>query len=399
MGVQIGLADTGRLTATLRAAIAMERGALDTLPGSAEDLFAFARAQPGHLYEATAAFVLAMSGREREAAAELDRFLHRALAASGPRWLAAMAELAMVAVVCHDTAAARAVYQAMLSYRGRLVVRAGANASLGPVSRYLGLLALELGTLDDAVALLEEAAALEEGAGALPGLASTLVLLASARERRGGPGDAARAAADRHRAATIAGRLELTLLASRFTSRVDEWALRRDGADWVLEAADEHVRLRDSRGLHYLRSLLAAPGQEIAALDLVAGGSGLAAAPADPVLDLQARAAYRRRLAELEAALDAADRAGDRERAEQAEAEREALMGQLRRATGLSGRPRAHSADAERARVNVTRTLRATLERILLGAPRAGAHLQRSVHTGQSCRYQPEPGGPARWQV
>jgi hypothetical protein len=267
------------------------------------------------------------------------------------------------------------------------------------VSRFLGLLAVELGALDDAVALLEEAAALEEAAGALPGLANTLVLLASARQRRGLPADAARAAGYRRRAHTIADRLELTLLAERFTSQADEWGLRRDGEDWVLEAGDEHVRLRDSRGLHYLRSLLAAPGQEIPALDLVAGGAGLAAAPADPVLDAQAQAAYRRRLAQLDAALDAADRAGDRGRAARAEAERVALVAELRRATGLGGRRRALSADAERARVNVTRTLRATIERILLSAPRTGAHLQRSVHTGRACRYQPEPGGPTRWQI
>ncbi len=398
-GERIGLADTGRLARTLYAAIAVEQGTLGTIPGSAEDLFAFARAQLGHLYEATAAFVLALSGREREAAAELDRVLPRALAASGPRWLAAMAELAVVAAVCHDTAAARAVYEAMLPYRGRLVVRGGANASLGPVSRFLGLLAVELGALDDAVALLEDAAGLEEEIGALPGLANTLVLLASACQRRGSPADAARAAGYRRRARTIADRLELTLLAERFTSKTDEWRLRRDGEDWVLEAGDEHVRFRDSRGLHYLRSLLAAPGQEIPALDLVAGGAGLAAAPADPVLDAQAQAAYRRRLAQLEAALDAADRAGDRGRAARAEAEREALVAELRRATGLGGRHRVLSADAERARVNVTRTLRATIERILLSAPRAGAHLQCSVHTGRACRYQPEPGGPTRWQT
>ncbi|MEU7824717.1 hypothetical protein [Catellatospora sp. NPDC049133] len=52
------------------------------------------------------------------------------------------------------------------------------------------------------------------------------------------------------------------------------WRLRRDGDDdddWIIDADPEQARLRDIRGLHHLRSLVAAPGQEIAVLDLVAG--------------------------------------------------------------------------------------------------------------------------------
>ena len=32
-------------------------------------------------------------------------------------------------------------------------------------------------------------------------------------------------------------------------------------------------------------------------------------------------------------------------------------------------------------------------------APAAGAHLQASIRTGGACRYQPEAGGPAGWDV
>jgi hypothetical protein len=155
----------------------------------------------------------------------------------------------------------------------------------------------------------------------------------------------------------------------------------------------------DSRGLHYLRALLAAPGREIAALDLAAGGAGLVASSVGPPLDAAARDAYRRRLAELKTELDAADRTADRERADEAEAERDALLAELRRASGLGGRPRETSAEAERARVNVTRTLRATIDRIAAKAPRAAAHLQASVRTGLACRYAPAAGGPSRWHV
>ena len=73
--------------------------------------------------------------------------------------------------------------------------------------------------------------------------------------------------------------------------------------------------------------------------------------------------------------------------------------GELRQATGLAGRPRRAGADAERARVNVTRTLRGAIDRITSAAPIAGAHLDSSIRTGTLCRYQPAPGGPARWHT
>jgi hypothetical protein len=75
------------------------------------------------------------------------------------------------------------------------------------------------------------------------------------------------------------------------------------------------------------------------------------------------------------------------------------VLAAVRGASGLGGRPRQLSAEQERARVNVTRTLRAALDRISATAPLAGAHLAASIRTGRACRYQPSPGGPARWNL
>ena len=255
------------------------------------------------------------------------------------------------------------------------------------------------GKAGDAIRHFEEAIELEEQIGALPYLAHSLDGLATALTARAAAGDAERAAESRRRARAIAERLGLTLLLERLVPAPGEWTLARDGDDWVLTAGGEHARLRDGRGLHYLRALLAAPGRDIPALDLAAGGAGLAAAGTGPVLDAAARDAYRRRLDALAADLDAADRAGDRAAAERIEAERQALAAELRRAAGLAGRNRQASPEAERARVNVTRTLRATIERIAPAAPLAAAHLRSSIRTGAACRYQPAPGGPDRWHV
>jgi hypothetical protein len=167
----------------------------------------------------------------------------------------------------------------------------------------------------------------------------------------------------------------------------------------VLTAGPEVARLPDSRGLRYLRALLAAPGREISALDLAAGGAGLREARPEPSLDTAAREAYRRRLSELDAELDRADSTGDPQLAQRTEDERQALLAELRRGSGLGGRPRPLAAEDERARVNVTRTLRSAVDRIASVAPAAGAHLASSIRTGRACRYEPAPGGPTRWHV
>ena len=400
-GRRAGLADTDRLFGTLWWAMVVLRGDPPSAAAEAglKQLRDLSRRSPGHLYDATAARLLVALGRVAEAGLELQRALPGVLAGSGPRWLGAAADLATVAIATGDTAAAARLYPALAGYRGRLVVWAGANTVTGPVTHYLGALAAQLGRLDESAELLGEAIAWEEGAGTLPFLARSLAALSDVLIARGHPGDAVTASVHRRRAGDIAAQLGMPGLLASLTPPADEWTLLRDGSDWLLEAGDERARLRDGRGLDYLRALLAVAGQEITALDLVAGGPGLSAARAEPQMDAAAGAAYRRRLALLQDELAAADAAGDVARGQRAATERDAVLSELRRATGLGGRSRDVSTADERARVNVTRTLRATIDRITVAAPRAGAHLSASIRTGRACRYQPIPGGPARWHV
>jgi hypothetical protein len=365
----------------------------------ADDLLAIARARPGHLYEATAAVVLAIFGQTHEAAAEMQRVLPEMLAASGPRWLGSVCGLARVAAAAHDHEAAAQLYDALAPYRGLLAVQGGAAVVLGPTSHYLGLLAAEAGRWDEAVELHTEAVTMCERIGALPALVYARAALADARASRARPGDREAAEDLSRQAWNAAERLRMAVFLASLPVSDDRWRLRQDGEDWQLDADGEHVRLRDCRGLHYLRALLASPGQEITALDLVADGPGIVAASAGPVLDAQARAEYLYRLKTLATELDAADRSGDSTRAQSLERERVLLLDQLRRATGLGGRNRFVSPEAERARVNATRTLRSALDRISRVAPKAGAHLDASVRTGQNCRYDPGPGGPSGWDV
>ncbi|GAA2587992.1 hypothetical protein GCM10010435_77920 [Winogradskya consettensis] len=375
-GRRAGLADTARLTASLAGRLAVLRGAADA---QVAPLLEMARRLPGHFYEATAARVMADAGRDAEALLELDRVLPAVLAGSGPRWLGAVADLAFVASRGGDPGAVQKLYDVLVPYQGRLVVWGGANMVTGPVDDLLGRLAGRLGRAGEARAHLDRAVAQEERLGALPWLCATLAA-------RGRPGD-------RERARSLAARLGLAVAPG------DEWRLLRDGDDWFLEAGAETVRLRDVRGLHYLRTLVSSPGSEIAALDLVSGGAGLTAPPGEPVLDAGARNAYSARLVTLEEHLDEADRAGDAVRASEVAVERAALVAELRAATGLGGRPRLQSAEAERARVNATRALSTVLSRLEKVTPLAAGHLRASLRTGSHFRYQPAAGGPRRWRV
>ncbi len=172
------------------------------------------------------------------------------------------------------------------------------------------------------------------------------------------------------------------------------------------------VLLRDLKGLRYLERLLADPGREIHALDLVAveRGSLPIRATSGPegerandhagaVFDEQARAAYRRRLAEIEDDIDEATAMGDLERAARAEADREYLVMELARGVGLGGRHRFAAATSERARTSVTRALRYALDRIAAHHPSLGEHLERTLRTGVYCCYLPDPRAEASWVV
>ncbi len=196
--------------------------------------------------------------------------------------------------------------------------------------------------------------------------------------------------------------------------------VRAEGDHWSLTFAGETVRLRDLKGLRYLARLLAEPGREFHVLDLVTaeeGGPARTGASAEaageggpeaattsdlgvgPLLDEQAKAAFRRRITEVEEDRDEAQAAGDVERTASAELERDFLLRELSRAVGIGGRDRPAGAAAERARVSVTRAVRYALQRVGEHHPPLGAHLDHAVRTGTYTSYAPDPASPIDWEV
>jgi hypothetical protein len=179
--------------------------------------------------------------------------------------------------------------------------------------------------------------------------------------------------------------------------------LSDEGQAWIVRHGATTGRLRDAKGLRYLAELVAHPGTERHVLDLVDIVEGLPAEPgprrrdlgdAGEVLDATAKAAYRRRLEVLRQEIDDAEAIGDEARAVDLQAEAEALVAELARSMGLGGRDRRPSSAAERARVNVTRAIRAAIARVGEVSPELGQYLDRQVRTGFYCAYEPPAGAP-----
>ena len=113
--------------------------------------------------------------------------------------------------------------------------------------------------------------------------------------------------------------------------------------------------------------------------------------------DRTALDAYRRRLADLETEIDDATLDHDEERRARAEAERQALVDELGRVSGVRRQPREFANHpAERARKAVAGRIRDTIRKLEPVLPELAAHLQRTIVTGNYCRYRPDA---TQWDI
>ncbi|MDX6708474.1 MAG: hypothetical protein QOI48_4320 [Solirubrobacteraceae bacterium] len=351
------------------------------------------------------ALVLAELGREDEARRELEH-----LAAEDfeevPRdgqWIVSLSLLAELCVRLDDRPRARRLYELMVPYEGRNVVSMGA-AYLGPVARYLGLLAMTSGEDERALGHLETAREAAERMGARPAVVLTALEVAEVLARRAAPGDwqraralvqrvlddpvARRMAGALARAADLRARFEDAVAATdrASTSRTLHACLRREQDVWLLEYEGRSVHLPDAKGLRYLATLLASPETPVTAV-------ALAGAPDGAMVAAGNLRAARERAAGLEEELAEAQAFNDPERIASARAEMESLVAEL----AVAGTSR--GAAEERARINVTRAIKASLKRIAGHEPELGHLLQRTIRTGNSCSYQPDPGKPLDWEI
>jgi len=189
---------------------------------------------------------------------------------------------------------------------------------------------------------------------------------------------------------------------------------RNEGEYWTVSYEGRVSRFKDSKGLRYLAYLLRHPSSEFRATALARVSRPAESAeetdgPGDcpsadlgdagEVLDSQAKASYRQRIKDLTEELKQAKRTGDEKRGLQVEKEIEALSTELARAVGLGGRDRRAVSSAERARVNVTRTIRIAIGRIKEHDAGLATYLDRTIRTGTFCSYQPDPARHIFWNL
>jgi hypothetical protein len=293
-----------------------------------------------------------------------------------------------VAMATGDAASCAALHDELVPHAGTWLMSLYGCDFSGPVTLWLGRLAMTRGDAAAAVPYFESARDEADRVGARPWSVEAKAGLASALAALGRPAEDLRASVAREAAA-----LGMRHLGSNVEA-LPRNEFRFTGDTWSLSVAGETVHMPDSKGLRDLHVLLRSPGKEIPATRLLnpAGGETVTAAASlggDALLDDEARARYRARLSTLDELIEQAAALGDDRRAAEYDREREALLTELRTATGLGGRTRRLGDEAERARKTVTARIRDTLRKLDTSHPRLAEHLRGAVATGSTCSYRP----------
>ena len=369
IGFEAGIPDAYAVQQTLLGELARHTGDIEALRGCAEVFEA-------HAIEHGIQSLLAETSvlwLEAGDTARAERLVKQAVASgldSVPRdvdWMLTVAKIVDAASGCGLIDVAREGMELMAPYAGRTVLNAGAVVCHGVVEDYLY----------QAAALVGDPRADDWRAAA-----------AAAYQRLDAPWWLRRVAVERRPPVASADELSFRPVAG--------------GAVWSIGPVGGERLVPDMKGLQYLRTLLQRPGVDVPALDLVAMVTGSGATVEQAAVedvDVEALRSYRQRLRHIDSELDEATEWADEGRTQLLQNERDALLAEIGRATGLSGRPRATGGSGERARVAVRKAIDAALKRIEADDPVTARSLRTTVRTGATCRYDPVPEQSPRWQT
>ena len=350
----------------------LDRGTAAEYAGDVTAMMAEAGQDIPAMYYAAPARLLLAAGDASQARTVL-RGLLAGLADASPKdaeWLECHWAMADLAISLDDRAAAIRLAAELAPYAMLWAVDGLGGAVFGTVAEQLGRLAAYLNQPDEAARHLATARDRYEQAG-IPALRARVDALAVP------PPASASLAVD------AVG------------------LLQRSGQVWLMEWRGRRSIVPDGKGIRDLRILLACPGQQVPALELVeaAGGPPAAAAGGSlgPVLDATARRAYQQRLTDLADDLAEAEANADIGQMERLRVERSMLADELAGALGLGGRARFAADPAERARKAVTMRIRAAIKAIAAQDDVLARHLSNTIRTGRLCSYQPEEA--VRWRT
>jgi tetratricopeptide (TPR) repeat protein len=381
-------------------------------------------------------YVYAELGRESDARVQLERFVPAGKVELRNDYarLQAASYLTETCAVLGDAQRAAALYEQLVPYEQHCVVVGYGIACFGSVALYLGMLAATFGDNDAAGRHFETALRITARRPARPAVARTQYHYGRMLLQRG---DAHQAQVMLDAALGTARALGMKRLESQLEGLLTEHDIKpgkgrsSDDADavpprsarfkpkgevWDISFGGDSFQLKAVLGLTYLAHLLRHPDTEFHVTDLVdlaegrraVASAGSAArdavtarslGDAGEVLDAQAKAAYRRRLAELREELEEAQELNDLGRVDRARDEIEALSEQLAEGIGLGGRHRRVASHVERARVSVTKRIAIALKKINEHDAALAAYLRGCIKTGTLCGYVPDPGRPVVWEL
>jgi len=377
------------------------------------------------LHRCALALLLAELGRLDEARVVFDDVARDDFAVlyRDNEWLLGMAFASEACALLGDAGSAVVLYEQLRPFAGRHIL-GHSEGAVGAADRYLGLLAHAMGRHTEAKAHLAEAIRINALMNGRPWIARSQFDLAGVlmAEAQSTPAEADHLLRE---ALATAREIGMVALERAIVSRLAPAAearesvagpnngrglFHREGEYWTVALGGEPVRIRDTKGMRYLARLLSQPGHELHALDLARssdpeGSAGVpdpelrsdAMGDAGALLDPAAKAAYRLRLEDLRSEIAEAEAFNDLERAARARQEVDFLASELAGAVGLGGRDRKAASSAERARLSVTRAIRAALARIAEQSPDLGHHLDATIRTGTYCSYNPDPRLPITW--
>ena len=363
LGRAAGSSNADVLTFSLRFAIERAGGSTAALEADVERILGAYDGYPAA--DGMRVVHLVLTDRDDEARRVLRRRMSVGIE-SIPRdseWLETLWNLGEAAVALAEPDAVEAIHDALAPYAHRWVIDGVGAACYGIVSHQLGRLSAALDRPDEARQWLDAAGHAHQTIGATALTATTAALGRSLTPR----------VADR---------------ASDTETSINE--LSRDGPVWHLRWMGRATTVRHSKGIVDIALLLKRPETEILALDLVDPTGTAPLGDAGPMLDDQARRAYKRRLEELEADLDEASAMADQGWVARLEHERDLLVTEITRAYGPGGRARTVGDPAERARKAVGMRIATAIRAIADTAPDLARHLDRSILTGRYCSYRPE---------
>jgi len=373
-------------------------------------------------------------------------------------WLIALTLLAEVCTVLADAPRAATLYELLLPYAERhVVVGRAAAAYYGSVLRPLGLLATTMGRWDEAEQHFQGALTKHAQVGARPWLAHAQYAYAVMLLKRRKVANRKKALVLLTQALATAQELGMNGLRSKvqsLRSKVQKdkkrkakgkgqksestprppdarprtldarlsSVFRQEGDYWTIVHAGTVLRLKNTKGLHYIAYLLRHPGREFHVADLVVavdkssrarsalvssdlGAGQMTAQPlrmsglgnSGAVLDRQAKTAYKQRLAVLREELVEAERNHDLGRIARLQQESDFITTQVAGAYGLGGRSRKTVDATERARKAVANRIKESLAKMRKAHPSLWLHLFNTLKTGTFCSYTPEQ--PTVWDL